>query len=86
MAYFTMCGCILLSSEYFNVHMNLSYICNCGRQDQITFASFLKGRRCKKCWRRKAGESGRLTKQLWAEADLDVDIEKIINERRKSET
>ncbi len=79
--YFETQGCVLLEDEYFNVKLPMSYICECGLQDQIAFQSFQRGGRCKKCWRRKAGDAHRTTSRLWKEADLDVDLKKLLRER-----
>jgi len=44
-------GCELVSTEYVNDDTRLQYMCSCGNLEiqKITYASFRKGRRCKKC-------------------------------------
>ncbi|MFW6172287.1 MAG: hypothetical protein ACOC5T_00885 [Elusimicrobiota bacterium] len=46
-------GCKLLSKEYKNARAYLEYICECGNKSKITFDSFRRGHRCKKCATRK---------------------------------
>lgn len=41
--------CKLLSTEYKNARTHLEYICKCGNKSKITFDSFRRGHRCKKC-------------------------------------
>lgn len=41
--------CILLSTEYINAKTKLHYICNCGREHNITYDHFKRGVRCKVC-------------------------------------
>ncbi len=47
--YFKEHGCKLLSKEYINNRTPMDYICSCGNQDIITFDSFKRGSRCRKC-------------------------------------
>lgn len=47
--YFAERGCTLLSTEYYNTHQILDYICECGNTSQITFSNFSQGQRCVEC-------------------------------------
>lgn len=45
-------GCTLLSNEYINANMHLTYICGyCGKVAKMTYANFCKGYRCSNCKR-----------------------------------
>ena len=47
--YFESYGCILLEKKYIGVLVLMEYICECGEKSKITFDSFKRGTRCKKC-------------------------------------
>ena len=47
--YFKEHGCELLEKEYKNAHHSMKYICFCGGVSKISFSSFRKGTRCRKC-------------------------------------
>lgn len=53
-------NCILLSNSYKGNNKKLEYICECGTKSEITFASFLEGCRCEKCWYRKVSDKNKL--------------------------
>jgi len=42
-------GCKLISKEYKNNREKLEYLCDCGREAEITLRDFRTGRRCMKC-------------------------------------
>jgi len=62
--------CILISSAYINNTTHMDYICSCGNQSIITLKNFLKGRRCNKCGRIKAGKSLSGRKKTKEQIDL----------------
>lgn len=47
--YFTENNCLLLTLNYENCFQILDYKCSCGNLSKISFSSFKKGHRCKKC-------------------------------------
>jgi hypothetical protein len=47
--YFKEQGCELLEKKYINNRNKMKYICNCGNTSKISFMSFKRGSRCKKC-------------------------------------
>ena len=49
-------GCELLEIKYINALTKMRYICNCGEESKICFASFQQGKRCKKCGIKKMSE------------------------------
>ena len=48
--YFKDNNCELLENTYINVQTKMKYKCECGRVCKISFASFKKGSRCRKCF------------------------------------
>lgn len=46
-------GYILLSTKYINNRTKLKYICSCGEIAYQSYNSFIKGRKCKNCYKRK---------------------------------
>jgi len=59
--YFEKQGCVLLSNSYKNSAQSLDYVCVCGREDQISFNNFKKGKRCMRCGQKSTAEKLRLT-------------------------
>lgn len=59
--YFEENGCILLSKEYINNKQKLDYICSCGNKSKISFDSFKRGSRCRKCSSKKRAEKSKLS-------------------------
>jgi hypothetical protein len=57
--YFESQGCVLLG-EYENSKKKVSYICVCGKLDEISYSNFIKGRRCKSCGSKKLADQFRL--------------------------
>lgn len=51
--YFEEQNCKLLETEYINAHTKMKYICICGNESEISFSSFKRGHRCKKCGHKK---------------------------------
>ena len=58
---FTNEGCKLLATEYINSKMPMLYVCKCGSKSSITFDSFQRGSRCKKCGNKKSANQRKLT-------------------------
>ncbi len=59
--YFKKQGCELLEEEHKNAHHKMKYICNCGKENKISFANFKKGQRCKKCGGKKSANQRKYT-------------------------
>ena len=53
--------CELLEKEYKNTHTKMRYLCECGKENQITFSDFQQGRRCQQCGFDKIGDQKRLS-------------------------
>lgn len=54
-------GCILLEEEYVNNSLPLLYECSCGNTAKISYASFLRGSRCRSCQWGRFSESMKFT-------------------------
>lgn len=61
--YFLDHNCILLGQEYINNQTPMKYQCECGNVSCISFSSFLRGTRCKKCGIKKFSIKRRLLHQ-----------------------
>lgn len=59
--YFQDNNCELLETEYINNYTKMRYKCVCGRFSKISFNSFKRGSRCKKCGSKKASEKNKLS-------------------------
>ena len=59
--YFKKQKCKLIEKEYKDNRTKMKYKCNCGKNSEISFANFQKGRRCKKCGIEKRSKKQRLT-------------------------
>lgn len=56
--YFEDNNCKLLSKVYLNSEESLEYICKCGRSSFISFCEFVRGARCRNCYKdRITGEN-----------------------------
>ena len=55
--YFEDQGCELLEKKYINNRTKMKYKCSCENISTITFSSFKKGVRCKKCCRKRAKQT-----------------------------
>ena len=51
--YFADNKCELLEKEYINSQTKMEYRCECGNVSEISFNSFQRGSRCKRCVIRK---------------------------------
>jgi len=85
--YFKDQGCELLETEYINCITPMKYICNCGDTSKITFDSFRRGRRCKKCGIEKIKEKRKLkfedVKQYFKDNNCALLETKYINTKTK---
>jgi hypothetical protein len=52
-SYFKEHGCELLESVYENNSTKMQYLCVCGRESEINFGNFRKGKRCRDCGNQK---------------------------------
>lgn len=59
--YFKDHDCKLLEEEYKNNSTKMKYMCSCGNISEISFASFKKGSRCKKCGTKRGSEKLKFT-------------------------
>jgi hypothetical protein len=71
--YFYDNGCTLLENKYINANTKMRYICKCGKESSIKFASFKNGCRCKECGYKKRNQFG-FNNPMW-----NPDREKILN-------
>lgn len=55
--FFNYMGCTLLSTKFENNTDKLKFICLCGKEDKITFASFKRGLKCKECSGNKSSKN-----------------------------
>lgn len=52
-------NCVLLEAEYINNSNKMRYVCECGNTSSISFASFRRGARCRKCMPNKIADAVR---------------------------
>jgi 5-methylcytosine-specific restriction endonuclease McrA len=51
-------GCTLIARDYKNAKTKMPYLCSCGNQSEISYNTFKKGGRCRKCGIKKGTRRG----------------------------